>query len=88
MQGNSTKFYDKVYTACGSVLRAAETTTSNVRVFQSYRPKQGGPADDLQWRQMRKGIADLHRRTEISQHVNDRLINAWPAWTTAAAWKN
>jgi hypothetical protein len=76
MQGNSTKFYDKVYTACGSVLRGAETTTNNVRVFQSYRPKQGGPADDLQWRQMRKGIADLHRRAEISQHVNDRLINA------------
>jgi hypothetical protein len=76
MQGNSTKFYDKAYTERGSVLRAAETTTNNVGVFKSYRPKQGGPPDDLQWRQMRKGIADLHRRAEISQHVNDRLINA------------
>jgi hypothetical protein len=76
MQGNSTKFYDKAYTERGSVLRAAETTTNNVSVFRSYRPKQGGPPEDLQWRSMRKGIADLHRRAEISQHVNDRLINA------------
>jgi hypothetical protein len=76
MQGNSTKFYDKAYADDGSVLRAAETTINNVSVFKSYRPKEGGPADDLQWRTMRKGIADLHRRAEISQHVNDRLMNA------------
>jgi hypothetical protein len=25
---------------------------------------------------MRKGIADLHRRTEVSQKANDRLVNA------------
>jgi len=76
MQGNSTKFYDKAYHERGSVLRAAETTINNVAVFKSYRPKQGGPAEDLQWRQMRKGIADLHRRAEVSQAINDRLINA------------
>jgi hypothetical protein len=75
-QGNSTKYYDKAYTEVGSVLRAAETTINNAGVFRSYRAKQGGPADDLQWRQMRKGIADLNRRAEISQHVNDRLIDA------------
>jgi len=76
LQGNSTKFYDKAYTERGSVLRAAETTTNNVEVFQSYRPKEGGPEDDLQWRPMRKGIADLNRRAEISQKVNDRLMDA------------
>jgi hypothetical protein len=79
LQGNSTKFYDKAYTDGGSVLRAAETTTNNVSVFKSYRPKQGGPEEDLQWRPMRKGIADLHRRTEISQRVNDRLIDSLAA---------
>jgi hypothetical protein len=76
LQGNSAKFYDKAYTELGSVLRAAETTINNVAVFQSYRAKQGGPSDELKWRQMRKGVADLHSRAEVSQRVNDRLMNA------------
>jgi len=76
LEGNSAKFYDKAYTESGSVLRAGETTTPNVSVFRACRPKEGGPADDLQWRQMRQGIADLHRRAEVSQKVNNRLINA------------
>ena len=76
LEGNSTKFYDKAYSEMGSVLRAAETTTQNVSVFQTYRPKEGGPADDLQWRKMRQGIADLYRRAEVSQNVNNRLIDA------------
>ena len=76
MEGNSTKFYDKLYSAIGSVLRAAETTTQKVYMFRTYRPKEGGPAEDLRWRTMRQGIADLHRRAEVSQKVNERLINA------------
>jgi hypothetical protein len=76
LEGNSAKFYDKAYTEDGNVFRAGETTTQNVRVFRTYRPKEGGPADDLQWRDMRQGIADLHRRAEVSQQVNNRLINA------------
>lgn len=76
MEGNSAKFYDKAYTPVGSVLRAAETTTQEVSMFRTYRPKEGGPPEDLQWRTMRKGIADLHRRAEISQKVNERLMDA------------
>jgi hypothetical protein len=76
MEGNSTKFYDKAYCSEGSVLRAAETTLNNVTVFRTYRPKEGGDPEDLQWRQMRKGIADLHRRAEVSQKVNNRLVDA------------
>jgi hypothetical protein len=76
MQGNSTKFYDKAYQAEGSVLRAGETTLNKVSVFQTYRPKEGGDPADLQWRKMRKGIADLHRRAEVSQKVNNRLMDA------------
>jgi hypothetical protein len=76
MDGNSTKCYDKAYTESGNVLRAAETTINNVKPFRSYRPKEGGAEDDLQWRTMRKGVADLHRRTEISQKTNERLIHA------------
>ena len=76
MDGNSVKSYDKAYSEQGNVLRAAETTINNVSVFQSYRPKQGGPKEDLQWRPMRKGIADVYRRAEISQKTNERLVNA------------
>src|SRR5260370_16021086 len=76
LNGNSAKFYDKAYSAVGSVLRGAETTINTVRDFRVYRPKEGGPHDDLQWREMRKGIADLHRRAEVSQKTNERLLNA------------
>ena len=76
MNGNSLKFYDKAYSEIGNVLRAGETTINRVEDFQVYRPKEGGPEDDLQWRPMRKGIADLHRRAEVSQRSNNRLIDA------------
>ncbi len=76
MNGNSAKFYDKAYSEWGSVLRGAETTLNAVEDFRVYRPKEGGPEQDLQWRTMRKGIADLHRRAEVSQKANDRLLNA------------
>ena len=76
LEGNSVKYYDKAYSDVGSVLRAGETTTQNVSVFRAFRPKEGGPDDDLQWRPMRQGIADLHRRAEVSQNVNNRLIDA------------
>jgi hypothetical protein len=76
MNGNSVKFYDKAYTPWGSVLRGAETTLNSVGDFRVYRAKEGGPEEDLQWRRMRKGIADLHRRAVVSQQANDRLLNA------------
>jgi hypothetical protein len=76
MNGNSAKFYDKAYSEIGSVLRGAETTINAVQDFRAYRAKEGGPEEDLQWRPLRKGIADLHRRAEVSQKANDRLLNA------------
>ena len=76
MNGNSAKYYDKAYSAIGSVLRGAETTINTVQDFRAYRTKEGGPEEDLQWRPMRKGIADLHRRAEVSQKSNERLLNA------------
>lgn len=76
MNGNSAKFYDKAYSEIGSVLRGAETTLNTVRDFRAYRAKQGGSEQDLQCRPLRKGIADLHRRAEVSQKTNDRLLNA------------
>ncbi len=76
MNGNSSKFYDKAYSEFGSVLRGAETTLNHPRDLKAYRPKQGGPEEDLQWRPLRKGIADVYRRTEISQAANNRLLDA------------
>ena len=76
MNGNSAKFYDKAYSEMGSVLRGAETTITTVADFRVFRPKEGGPDDDLQWRPMRLGIADIHRRVVVSQNANERLLNA------------
>ena len=76
MNGNSAKFYDKAYSEIGSVLRGAETTINTVQDIRAFRPKEGGPEEDLQWRPLRKGIADLHRRAEVSQKANERLLNA------------
>jgi hypothetical protein len=76
MNGNLAKFYDKAYSQWGNVLRGAETTLNTVADFRVYRAKEGGPQEDLRWREMRKGIADLHRRAEVSQKTNERLLDA------------
>jgi hypothetical protein len=76
INGNSAKFYDKAYSEVGCVLRAAETTINTVKGYRVYRPKEGGPEGDLQWRDMRKGIADLHRRAEVSENTNERVMDS------------
>lgn len=68
---NSLKMYDKQ----GSVLRV-ETTINDVEEFRTFRAPEGKPAADKSWRRMRKGIADLHRRAEISQAANNRYLRA------------
>jgi hypothetical protein len=79
INANSVKFYDKAYSEVGSVLRVAEATLNNVDDLRVYRPKEGGPEEDLQWRRMRRGIADLHRRAEVSEASNRRLADALAA---------
>ena len=71
IDGNSLKAYDKAYTPVGSLLRL-ETTINEVAPFRSYRPKEGDPDGPVAWRPMRRGVADLHRRAEISQKVGER----------------
>jgi hypothetical protein len=41
-----------------------------------YRPKEGVPHGDLAWRPMRRGIADLHRRAEVSRKAAERYLDA------------
>jgi hypothetical protein len=71
VDANSVKLYDKK----GSVLRV-ETTINDPRQFKVYRPVEGGDPEQMQWRPMRKGIADLHRRAKVSQASNDRYLEA------------
>ena len=54
----------------------AETTLNTTGDFRVFRPKEGGAEEDLAWRPLRLGIADLHRRAEVSQKSNDRLLDA------------
>ena len=72
---NSIKAYDKAYTPQGSVLRV-ETTLNDPTDFKVYRPKEGGPAEELDWRPLRKGVADLYRRAQVSQKANERYLDA------------
>jgi hypothetical protein len=73
---NSIKLYDKAYTDCGAVLRP-EVTINDPLPFRVFRHKAGDPEDaPLQWRTMRAGIADLHRRAEVSQKALDRYCDA------------
>jgi len=75
LNSNSIKLYDKAFTPYGSVLRA-ETTIHNTDDFLVYRPKEGGPDTELAWRVLRSGIADLHRRAEVSRHAAERYLDA------------
>jgi hypothetical protein len=72
---NSVKLYDKAYTPVGSVLRA-ELTMQDPEDFRVYRRPEGNPDGPLAWLRMRKGIADLHRRAEVSQKANERYLDA------------
>jgi hypothetical protein len=69
--GNSVKMYDK-----GPNLLRVETTINNAGDLKVYRTKENDPHGQPQWRPMRKGIADLHRRAQLSQKTNERYLNA------------
>ncbi len=75
---NSVKLYDKQ----GSVLRV-ETTIQRAEGMRCYRPKEGDPNGPLEWRPLRRGIADLHRRAQLSQDSNERYLDALAACDTS-----
>jgi hypothetical protein len=68
---NSVKVYDKERT----VLRV-ETTLNDPRDFKVFRTKQGDKDGPLAWRPMRKGVADIHRRAQVSNAANERYLEA------------
>lgn len=71
VEENSIKMYDKQ----GSVLRI-ETTINNPRRFKVRRKglRRGKPV--MKWLPLRKGIADLRRRAELSGGANARYLDA------------
>jgi len=68
---NSLKLYDK----SGRVLRA-EVTMNNPRDFKVYRPREDDPGGKCKWRPLRHGVADLYRRSQVSQAANERYLDA------------
>ncbi len=72
---NSLKIYDKAYTAVGAVLRI-EGTINQVKDFKVYRSQEGNPQGAKAWRPLRKGVADLHRRAEVSRQATERYAES------------
>lgn len=74
VNGNSIKVYDKQ----GSVLRV-ETTIVRPAEFKVYRAAENDPAGKLAWRELRRGLADLPRRAQVSHAANQRYLTALAA---------
>jgi hypothetical protein len=68
---NILKMYDKQ----GTVLRI-EAVTNDTRDLKVYRAKEGDSDGPRQWRPLRKGVADLPRRAEVSQKSTERYLES------------
>jgi hypothetical protein len=77
---NSLKMYDKQET----VLRV-ETTINDPRELKVLRAKEGEPESRKSYRRLRKGVADLQRRAEVSQKSNERYLEAMATVDAAAS---
>jgi hypothetical protein len=71
VEENSIKMYDKA----GSVLRV-EVTLNQPRRFRVYRERMRHGERRRGWGMMRKGIADIPRRVELSRAANARYLDA------------
>ena len=71
VEENSIKMYDKY----GCVLRI-ETTINNPRRFKVYRKIIRNGERIEAWIPMRKGVADMYRRVEVSRAANVRYLEA------------
>jgi hypothetical protein len=69
---NSLKIYDK-----DALAFRIETTINQPRGFKVYRTQEGASDDAAKsWLPMRKGVADLDRRAEVSHAANNRLAES------------
>jgi hypothetical protein len=70
VDSNSLKLYDHL-----NVLRP-ETTINEPKGFRVYRTAQNDPDGEMKWRILRRNVADLHRRAQVSQAANERYLEA------------
>jgi hypothetical protein len=69
---NSLKLYDKE-----AISFRVETTINQPKEFRVFRKTaKAAPDESPQWRSMRKGVADMERRAEVSQAANQRLLES------------
>jgi hypothetical protein len=74
---NALKFYNKEGNDQKPIALRLENTFNKVNHFKVFRVKEGeDPAALKSWQQMRKGVADLPRRAEIGQSINNRLAES------------
>jgi hypothetical protein len=74
---NSLKFYNKEGVDHNPIALRLENTINKVSTFKVFRVKEGeDPTAPKSWQQMRKGVADLPRRAEIGQAINNRLAES------------
>ena len=71
VEENSIKMYDKQ----GCVLRV-ETTINNPRRFKVYRETHRQGRKTKGWIPMRKSVADIYRRVDVSRQANTRYLQA------------
>jgi len=72
---NSVKLYDKEAPRANAL--RLETTINDPSGYRVWRTKEGEAADaPKSWQQLRKGVADLGRRAEVSQACNQRLAES------------
>lgn len=76
LKSNSIKLYDKQ----GSVLRV-ETTINDTAQFKVYRRSERDPDGPCDWRMLRRSLADLPRRAEVSRASNQRYLDALASTT-------
>jgi hypothetical protein len=68
---NLLKMYDK----SGQILRL-ENLLINVRDFKVYRRREGDSDGPMEYLRLRKSVADIHRRAQLGQTINERFANA------------
>lgn len=79
---NSVKVYNEQ-----NVLRI-ETTINQPYMFKVYRRAQGQPRNTLKkLRPLRKGVADIPWRAQVSQEINDRLMDELSTFTNKTPWR-
>jgi hypothetical protein len=70
VNSNSLKMYNHL-----NVLRP-ETTINEPKGYRVYRAKEDEPEGEKAWRVLRRSVADLHRRAEVSRAANERYLEA------------